>query len=139
MIDLTNKSCHPSLEEIGQYTGNPVFMEFCSELKTTYAVQETIEYSSCSLEPGWNVKFKKAGKSLCTIYPRESFFTVMVVVGRKEKDSVEQILPECTPELLDIYRQTKEGNGQRWLMVDLEDRVALYRDLLRIIQIRRSH
>ena len=63
----------------------------------------------------------------------------MVVVGRKEKDSVEQILPECTPELLDIYRQTKEGNGQRWLMVDLEDRGALYRDLLRLIQIRRSH
>ncbi len=62
----------------------------------------------------------------------------MVVVGRKEKESVEKLLPECTPELQEIYRQTKEGNGQRWLMVPLEDKDDLYNDLLQIIKIRRN-
>ena len=85
MIDLQDKGVCPALEEISEYVRNPVFMEFCSEIKDTYKCKEKIEYSSCSLERGWNIKFKKAGKTLCTVYPREGYFTVLVVVGAKEK------------------------------------------------------
>lgn len=113
-------------------------MQFCLEIKDTYKCNEKIEYSSCSWEKGWNIKFKKAGKTLCTVYPRECYFTVMIVIGTKEKASVEAILPECTAELSDIFNQTKEGNGQRWLMIDLEDKEDLYNDVLRLIQIRRN-
>ncbi len=138
MVDLMDKKYHPSLEEISEYIGCPMFLRFCSELKETYKCSEQIEFSSCSMERGWNIKFKKSGKSLCTIYPRESYFTVMVVVGRKEKAFVEAILEECTPQLREIYHQTKEGNGQRWLMLDLEDCEAMYQDILRLIAIRRG-
>lgn len=138
MIDLQDKSTCPTLEEIGEYIRNPVFMLLCSEIKDTYQCSEKIEYSSCSLEKGWNVKLKKAGRALCTIYPRENYFTVMVVVGRKEKATVEKMLPECTVELQDIYHQTQEWNGQRWLMIDLEVKDDLYHDLLQLIRIRRN-
>lgn len=138
MVDLMDKKYHPFLEEISEYIGCPMFLRFCSELKETYKCSEQIEFSSCSMERGWNIKFKKSGKSLCTIYPRESYFTVMVVVGRKEKAFVEAILEECTPQLREIYHQTKEGNGQRWLMLDLEDCEAMYQDILRLIAIRRG-
>lgn len=138
MIDLQNKSTCPTLEEISDYVRNPVFMLLCSEIKDTYQCSEKIEYSSCSLEKGWNVKFKKAGKTLCTIYPRENYFTVMVVVSTKEKASVEEMLPKCTVELQDIYHQTQEGNDQRWLMIDLESKDDLYHDLLQLIRIRRN-
>lgn len=138
MIDLHDKNSCPTFEEIGQYIRNPVFGQFCSEIKKAYKCSEKIEFSSCSWEKGWNIKFKKSGKTLCTVYPRENYFTVMVVVGKKEKESVEAILPECTKELQDIYKQTKEGNGQRWLMVDVEDKENLYHDLLRLIQIRKN-
>ena len=138
MVDLMDKKYHPSLEEISEYIGCPMFLRFCSELKETYKCSEQIEFSSCRMERGWNIKFKKSGKSLCTIDPRESYFTVMVVVGRKEKAFVEAILEECTPQLREIYHQTKEGNGQRWLMLDLEDCEAMYQDILRLIAIRRG-
>lgn len=138
MIDLQDKNHSPVLEEIGEYVGNPVFMQFCSEIRNTYKCDGKIEYSSCSWEKGWNVKFKKAGKSLCTIYPREGYVTVLIVVGRKEKEAVEEILTECTIEMQNLYHQTQEGNGQKWLMIDLEDRDRLYSDLLRFIRIRRN-
>lgn len=138
MIDLQDKSNCPTLEEIGEYVRNPFFIQFCSEIKNAYVCSEKIEFSSCSMERGWNVKFKKAGKTLCTIYPRENFFTVMVVVGRKEKESVEAVLLQCTVELQDIYHQTNEGNGQKWLMIDLEDAGSLYQDVMRLIRIRKE-
>ena len=138
MIDLQDKTTCPTLAEIGQSIGNPTFVRFCSEIKNAYKCKEKIEFSSCSWAKGWNVKFKKAGKTLCTIYPKEQYFTIMIVVGKKEKECIEKILPECTVELQDIYHQTKEGNGQRWLMIDLEEEGSLYNDLLRLIQIRRN-
>ncbi len=138
MIDLQDKGVCPAIEEIGEYVGNPVFMDFCTEIKNVYNCKEKIEYSSCSWEKGWNIKFKKAGKTLCTVYPRECYITVLVVVGTKEKPYVEEILPECTIEMQNIYNQTQEGNGQRWLMIDIEDKEDLYNDLLRLIQIRRK-
>lgn len=138
MINLQDKSYCPVLEEIGELVKNPVFMQFCSDIKAKYKCSEKIEFSSCSLERGWNVKFKKAGKTLCTIYPREGYFTVMIVIGTKEKEAVEVILPECTAKLREIYNQTKTGNGQKWLMLDLEDKEEMYRDIFRLIDIRRG-
>ncbi len=138
MTDLQDKQTRPTLEEIGAYVRNPLFARFCGEIQETHQCAEKIEYSACSLAPGWNVKFKKAGKTLCTIYPHEQYFTAMVVVGRKEKAAVEALLPSCAPALRELYRETREGNGQRWLMIDLEDEGPLYRDALRLIQLRRS-
>lgn len=136
MIDLQERCYCLTLEEIDAYIKNPLFQIFCLEIKSKYNIKEKIEYSSCSWERGWNIKFKKSGKSLCTIYPRESYFTVLVVVGKKEKDFVESLLPDCTAELQEIYNQTKEGCGQRWLMIDLEYQNAIYYDVLRLIEIR---
>lgn len=136
MIDLQDKNHCPAIEEISEYIRNPVFMQFYSEVRNTFKCNEKIEYSSCSWEKGWNMKFKKSGKSLCTVYPREGYFTVLVVVGKKEKTSVEEILTECTFELQNLYRQTQEGNGQKWLMVDIEDRDDLYNDIFRLLHIR---
>ena len=57
---------------------------------------------------------------------------------KKEKDAVKAILQEFNPILRDIYCQTKDGNGQRWLMIDLEDKENMYSDIFRLIDIRRG-
>ena len=73
---------------------------------------------------------------MCTIYPDVSCFTVLVVIGKKEKPAVEAMLSQCSGEVQEIYHQTPEGNGQRWLMIDREDPDVLYNDMLRLIHIR---
>ncbi|MEZ3508712.1 MAG: DUF3788 domain-containing protein [Lachnospiraceae bacterium] len=138
MIDLQDKNHCPTLNELGEYIRNPLFTKFCGAMKTEYNCTEKIEFSACSMEKGWNIKFRKAGKTLCTIYPRELYFTVMVVIGQKQKAAVDAILPDCTTKLQTIYKQTREGNGQKWLMIDLEDEDDLYYDLFRLIKIRKS-
>ena len=139
MIDIQNRAYCPTLDEISECTHNPLFLIFCTEIREKYRCKEKIEYSSCSWEPGWNVKFKKSGRSLCTLYPKEGYFTVLVVIGRNEKSTVERILKQCTPYIQEIYDQTTEGNGQKWLMIDLEDRDDRFLDVMRLIDIRRGN
>lgn len=137
MVNIQDREHCPALEEVGEYINNPVFTQFCTDIKTKYNCKEKIEFSSCSWEYGWNVKFRKAGKNLCTIYPKEGYFSVLVVIGQKEKEAVESISQDFTAELRDIYKQTKTGNGQKWLMIDLEDKEKMYADIFRLIDIRR--
>lgn len=138
MIDVQDMQYVPTIEELWEYVGNSLLEDFCRIMDEEYKANCKIEFSKCSWEYGWNIKFKKSGKGLCTIYPRENYFTVLVVVGAKEKEPVETILPELSTVTQDIYHQTKEGNGQRWLMIDLEDADGVYEDVLKLIAIRRK-
>lgn len=136
MIDIQDFNYVPTAEEISDFVGNQLVNDFFTKMEQECKARCKIEFSKCSWEYGWNVKFKKSRKSLCTVYPRENYFTVLVVVGNKEKEEVENILQGLSPQIQEIYHQTKEGNGQRWLMIDLEDGDEVYRDALRLIKIR---
>ena len=138
MFNPIDETLRPTLQDFSGYINAPLFDALCREMEETYKARSGADFSRCSLEYGWNFKFKKSGKALCTVYPREGFFTVMVVVGRKEKPQVEALLPQLTDTVRELYHNTKEGNGQRWLMIDLEDSRAVYDDVLRLIQIRRE-
>ena len=136
MNDIQESHIMPSLDGISEYISNELFDQFVQILKERYKVKEKIEFSKCSMQPGWNVKFKKSNKSLCVIYPQQRYFTVMVVVGLKEKEDVEVYLLKASSILRDIYDKTQEGRGQRWLMIDLEDEGHLYEDVLKLIDIK---
>lgn len=137
-MDLLDRERMPSLEELHGYVKNSVLEQFCTEVKERYAVLEKMEYSKCSMAPGWNVKFRKSGKSLCTVYPHEGYITVLVVVGKKEKEAAEALLSDCDRRLREIYEETQEGNGQRWLMIDLEDEEGCFWDVFRLLEIRQQ-
>ncbi|MEE0419238.1 MAG: DUF3788 domain-containing protein [Lachnospiraceae bacterium] len=138
MIDIKDMSYIPSLGEIGKYIGIPLFEAFCQYMDEEYKAVCRIEYSKDVWARGWNVKFKKAGKSLCVVYPKEKYFTVLVVVGNKERERVENLLPQMSEEIRELYQTTKEGNGQRWLMIDIHVDNRVYQEVLRLIRIRRE-
>lgn len=138
MIDLKNIDYSPTLNDISDYIRNPLFNQFYQFMSDEYKTLCKIEYSKDVWFRGWNVKLRKAGKSLCVIYPKEKYFTVLVVIGNKEKEKVESLLPQLSEEMQNIYHSTKEGNGQRWLMIDLHSDNCLYHDVLKLIHIRRE-
>ena len=138
MIDIKDMGYSPSIAEIGDSIGLPLFEVFCRYMDEEYQAVRKIEYSKDVWARGWNVKFRKAGKSLCAVYPKNKYFTVLVVVSNKEKERVENMLPYLSGELQELYRNTKEGNGQRWLMIDLYSDDEVYQDVLQLIRIRRE-
>lgn len=109
----------PTNAEINQYIGGSFFHELCAYIEETYKISSKIEYSKCSMARGWNIKYKKESKSVCTIYPNQGFFTCMVVIGSKEASEAELILTACTSYTQELYRATNPFNGSRWLMIDV--------------------
>lgn len=109
----------PSFKQIKEYVNNSYLDELCSFIEKTYSVDQSIEYSCCSLMPGWNIKYKKKGKSICTIYPAEGKFCSMVTISGKNQAEIEFMLPSCDNYVQDIYKNTKPFNSSRWLMIEV--------------------
>lgn len=109
----------PSEEEITSYIHSPLWRELCDFVEESWSSTPSIEYSRCSGAPGWNVKYKKGSRAICTLYPNDGYFTCMVSVGRKQAEETEILLLSCTKYLQELYSNSSLFNGGRWLMIDV--------------------
>lgn len=123
--EMYPKAIQPAMSEIERFIGDPLWSELCSYIETTYTALPKVEHSICSSVPGWNVKYKKGGRSLCTLYPNEGYFTALVCIGVKEQREAELLLNLCCTYLQELYKNAKPFNGSRWLMIDVTDKEVL--------------
>ncbi|MEA4869389.1 MAG: DUF3788 domain-containing protein [Christensenella sp.] len=129
------KSQQPTIADIACFIGSPLWNGLCHWAEERYAVEPRVEYSTCSGAPGWNVKYKKGGRALCTLYPDEGSFTALVTIGGKEAPEAEMLLPTCSDYLRELYARTREFNGARWLMIRVSD-PAVLADVKTLISLR---
>ena len=55
---------------------------------------------------------------------------------QEQKKLLEDNFSSFTNDIQKIYKETPEGNGQKWLMIDLEDKDKKYEDIKKIIKFR---
>ncbi len=137
MWDKTDGLTEPSMSTVSMYINNPLFDRLCRHIENEYQIKPAFEYSRCSLQYGWNIKYKKSGRALCTIYPMKGYFTVLIVITSREQQEIEIILPVFTEYTQKLYHETKVGMGQRWLMIDVTEENTM-EDIKRFISVRRK-
>lgn len=83
--EVFSKEEQPTEAEIKNFVGTEIFTLFSdldNHLRDAYKVKPKFAYSSCAMDKniwrGWNIKYQKSGKSLCTIYPQQGYFMVLV-------------------------------------------------------------
>lgn len=113
------KADRPEPVQIGAYIASPLWEDLRSYLEATYAVAPSVEHSVCSGAPGWNVKYKRGSRALCTLYPARGYFTCMVSIGAKEAMEAELLLAGCTDYVRDLYWNSRPFNSGRWLMIEV--------------------
>lgn len=94
MSDFIANQIHtPTFEEITGFIQPPargLWQDFNNPLQTQYKSSAKITYSTCAAKPGWDIKYQKLGKSLCTLYPEKECFTALVVLPVDLVEVVEQ-------------------------------------------------
>ena len=79
-MERGNAAVVPTVEEVRAYVGESLFDDFFTELTQKEGAKPVMEFGRCSWEYGWNMKFKKSGKTFYKIYPKENCVTFLVVV-----------------------------------------------------------
>lgn len=119
--ELYPRPRRPEPGEIAGFVASPLWPELLSFLSETCGGRQRTEYSSCSMAPGWNVKYRARGRALCTLYPGEGEFTCLVALGVREEPGMEEILPRLEPEIRELYHSAGGIRGTRWLMIPVRD------------------
>lgn len=125
---ILDGSIMPTFEDITGYMNMParkLWLELNSFIQEKYAASPKLTYSKCSAKPGWNIKYQKSGKSLCTLYPEKDGFVVLIVITLDMLPVVEAMGDELSTEVLHIAKTASPFNGTKWLMITVLDEKIL--------------
>ena len=121
--ELYNDGNQPSETEIEDFVKSPLWSDLADHIQQTYNVKPKLSYSNCSMDrghwKGWNVKYQKSGKSLCTLYPKEGYFLALVTIGAKEIPEADLLMPCCGEYMQGLYNQSKSSTGGKSLAVEV--------------------
>lgn len=131
------KGAQPSAADMSRYIDNPMWEALNGFLRDAYDTEPEYAFSDCSAQPGWNVKYKKAGRALCTLYPMPGYFIALVVIGTKEEGEADLVMPTLAPYTQALYARTRSTAMGRWLMIEVTSEPIL-RDVEALIQLRRK-
>jgi hypothetical protein len=130
---LYGKDREPTLDEISCFINNSLWEKLNIELQNIYQTQPKLSYSTCSGQPGWNIKYSKSARSLCTLYPMEGYFIALVVIGNKEMPEMELTLPTFSEYVQELYRRIPFACGGKWLMSSITNEEVL-NDVIQLIK-----
>ena len=96
--EFFNKEVKPTESEIREFVDTKLFADLDNHLRESYKIKPKIAYSNCAMDNnlwrGWNIKYQKSGKSLCTIYPQKGYFLALIP-GKyfevRNKDTVDEV------------------------------------------------
>jgi len=136
--ELFDREHEPSEAQIKEFVNTPLFDELDSYVRETFKVKPKLAYSGCSMDKsawkGWNIKYQKSGKSLCTLYPKQGYLQLLVVIGARGLDEAELLMPLCTEYIQNLFAQS-DFHGSKYLGIELRDESVL-QDVKSLIEIR---
>jgi AraC family transcriptional regulator len=137
--ELYTKENEPSESQIRAFVSTALWDDLDSHLKSEYNVKPKASYSSCAMDKGmwkgWNVKYKKRGKSLCTLYPKQGYLLALVPIGAGEINEAELLMPLCTQYTQNLFSQA--GAGHTFMTLAFEvGRKDVLQDMKRLIALR---
>lgn len=135
---MLDKSHIPSNREISVYLGTSAckaWDEMVSFLKVNYKINPVIDFGGAKY--GWSVRYRKGGKSLCTLFPEKGAFTILIVLGKKEVEEVEQSKETFTHYTSNIFKSARQYHDGRWLWIRIEKKSEI-KDIKHLLLIKRK-
>jgi AraC family transcriptional regulator len=113
--ELFDKENQPSDAQIAEFVATPLWSDLADYLRQTYNSKPKTEYSGCAMDggiwKGWNVKYKKSGKSLCTLYPKQGYFLSLITIAEKDVAEADLLIPLCCDYVRELYNRAQFGNN----------------------------
>ena len=70
---------------------------------------------------GWTLRYRKSGRTLCSLFPEYGAFTVLIVLGRREAEKAVRILGELSRATRRLIGNTKQLHDGKWLWIPVRE------------------
>jgi hypothetical protein len=98
---------------------------------------DTIPEMIFDKKQGWDLRYRKSGKTLTTLTPEKGSVRVLIVLGREEAAKALSMRKELSPKMYKLIEDTKQLHDGRWLWIRLH--VARdAEDVKKLLQLKRK-
>ena len=113
---LLNRELIPNIDQIKQTMGKDILLfwnDIWNYIQDAYEINpELVFYGK---KYGWCYRFRKSSRTLCTIFPEDGAFTILITLGKKEIEKLDfKNLSEYTKN---IFKHTPQLHDGRWLWI----------------------
>jgi len=140
MFDKMN-SCLAATKEnligVVQNENNARLKDVCSYIESGLNAQPQTSFSTCSGAPGWNLKYKKNSKAICTIYPEKNEFYVLITFNNATLEKFDIVSGNFSKYTQNLVKSTQLHNGTKWFMVKVDSGEAA-QDVKKLIELKFS-
>lgn len=128
----------PDSEELKQIMGENVFEKW-NEINNF--IMRNYDMETIWDEGGktgiYELKYRKSGKTLCALYPREKGLCILIIFGKNEREKFEALKDEFSESLCELYNKAHQYHDGKWLYIDLTKNIA-NEDIKRLLQIKKK-
>ncbi|MFQ5761995.1 MAG: DUF3788 domain-containing protein [Candidatus Bathyarchaeia archaeon] len=135
---ITDKTHKPTEDEIISFIGaraKGAWLEIRHFLEDRYdLVPETVFYGA---KYGWTIRYRKGGKTLCSLFPEEGGFTVLIVLGKEESEKTLSMYDELSSKVRRLLADARQLHDGRWLWIRLLT-TSDAEDVKKLLQVKRK-
>lgn len=112
-----------------------VWQKLCAAIDERYDMDRI--WNSGGKAWTYEYKYRRGGKTLCSLYARENRMGFMVILGKDERAKFEAARNNYSELVQKIYDETKTYHDGKWLMFEPID-TSLFGDFVQILAIKRK-
>lgn len=128
----------PSANDIAILLGSElydVWEKLCSVIDEKYDMDRLWDNGGKAWT--YEYKYRRGGKTLCTLYMKEKEIGFMVIFGKAEREKVETIREGLSDEVQKAYDEAKTFHDGKWVMFKPTD-TSDFDDYLQLLAIKRK-
>ena len=112
---MLDKDHQPTDREILKTIGDTApWLELKQYLESSYDfASELVDYG----KHGWTIRYRKSGKTLCSLFPEKGAFTALVVLGKKEAEKALSMMDQFNASVRKLLDDTEQLHDGRWLWI----------------------
>jgi hypothetical protein len=106
----------PTEAEILKIVGKKkVWLDLKQYLEQNYDfVPELVFYGA---KYGWTIRYRRSGKTFCSLFPEKGAFTILIVLGKNEAEKVLSMLNDFSPSMRKLVKNAEQKRDGRWLWI----------------------
>ena len=128
----------PTQEELQSLFGKErltVWNAVCTAVESLYDMDRL--WNNGGKKWVYEYKYRRGGKTLCTLYAKENCFGFMVIFGKDERAKFESDRDHYSDAIQTIYDTATTYHDGKWMMIELND-LSLIDDITKLLAIKRK-
>ncbi len=131
---FSDKEHQPTPQEISHALGSkqPLWARLTQFISDHYQMPGELSFGGKKY--GWNVWYRKSGKTLVSLYPQQEYFVAQIVLG---KDQAEQALNlKLGGNVQQVIQKAPQLHDGRWLFIQVRNEQDV-QDVEQLLQIKK--